>query len=174
MNSVDRAVAPLDSALARRFTKIEYNTDYNVLSDILGINVSTIDYTLPSSWDAATIAYLMLRKTNDLITAYFGKDFELGHVHLLPLQDAHSETEKILKLRECWEGTIYPQISNLLANRNELLVEFLKVEMPGLPAFYPYKYRNSLVADINILDNTNTFDLVIPSEILDVFRIIAQ
>lgn len=174
MNSVDRAVAPLDSALARRFTKIEYNTDYNVLSDILGINVSTIDYTLPSSWDAATTAYLMLRKTNDLITAYFGKDFELGHVHLLPLQDGHNENEKILKLRECWEGTIYPQISNLLANRNELLVEFLKVEMPGLPAFYPYKYRNSLVADINILDNTNTFELDTPDEILEVFRIIAQ
>lgn len=174
MNSVDRAVAPLDSALARRFTKIEYNTDYNVLSDILGIDVSTIDYTLPSSWNSATTAYLMLRKINDLITAYFGKDFELGHVHLLPLKDGRDETEKILKLRECWEGTIYPQISNLLANRNELLVEFLKVETPGLPAFYPYNYRSSLVTDINILDNTNTFDLNTSDEILEVFRIIAQ
>lgn len=41
MNSVDRAVAPLDSALARRFARIEVPPDMNFLADYLGIDNAT-------------------------------------------------------------------------------------------------------------------------------------
>lgn len=174
MNSVDRAVAPLDSALARRFTKIEYSPDYDILCEILGVDETTINYSISASWDASTIAYILLRRINDFVATYFGKDFELGHVHLLPIQEGVTEDERILKLRECWEGTIYPQLSNLFSNRKELLMELLKVEMPGLPSNFPYKYRNSHTGVINVLDNSNTFDIEMPIEILEVFRIIAQ
>ncbi|PEL25826.1 AAA family ATPase [Bacillus pseudomycoides] len=174
MNSVDRAVAPLDSALARRFNKIEYATDYNVLCDVLGVNEATINYSVPTSWDASTIAYILLKKLNNFIATYFGKDFEFGHVHLLSIREGTTEDDKIFKLRECWEGTIYPQLASLLLNRAELLFEFLKVEEPMLPPYYPYRYRTIPAGTINVLDNSNTYDINTPDEILDVFRIIAQ
>ncbi len=40
MNSVDRAVAPLDTALARRFERIEVGPDLHFLADYLGLTAS--------------------------------------------------------------------------------------------------------------------------------------
>lgn len=55
-----------------------------------------------------------------------------------------------------------------------MLFEFLKVEEPMLPPYYPYRYRTIPAGTINVLDNSNTYDINTPDEILDVFRIIAQ
>jgi len=174
MNSVDKAVAPLDSALARRFKKVEYFADYRLLADLFEIDIDSIDYSDTETWDSKTIAILLLRRLNDFIANYFGKDFELGHVYFLQILDKNSEDERILALRECWEGLVYPQLSTLFSNRNELLHECLKVNDSSLPDFYPYRYRNTAAGVINVLENVSTYDINSIDELQEVFRIIAR
>lgn len=173
MNSVDRAIAPLDSALSRRFKKIEYATDYKVLGDLLNVNIQSIDFDNPNTWDVSTVAYLLLIKVNNFVLTRFSKDFEIGHAYLLPVQNGVNEAEKLDLLRECWEGSVIPQIKEIFSNRDELLRELLKVGQSNLPNYYPYKLRTSHLGELDILGNDNTFILNDFDKLLDVFRILA-
>lgn len=63
MNTADRSIQLLDSALRRRFSFIECMPDYNVLT-----------YSTSKS---------ILKKINNRIRALLGKDYQIGHAYLI-------------------------------------------------------------------------------------------
>ena len=175
MNSVDRAVAPLDSALARRFKKVEYGVDYELLRKCYNIEETSIDIMDPDNWDAFTTAYLLLKKINNLIANHFGKDFELGHVHILSLRNYADEDSRFQKLRDSWEGTIFPQMTTLFSNRPELIHEFLKLNATDKPSNYPYQYRTTNNGEtLDILETSNTFDIKDITDLKETLRFLVK
>ncbi|MDG5789782.1 AAA family ATPase [Evansella sp. AB-P1] len=145
MNSVDRAVAPLDTALARRFKKIEFAPSYEFIERHFEIDTSTIDLTKPKSWDSKVSAYLLLKRVNDFIADMLGKEFELGHSYILDVGNASNEKDGFKRLASSWEGLIMPQLFERFANKESQLYKFLKIEDAisdsSVSGFYPYTYR---------------------------------
>lgn len=148
MNSVDRATTPLDSALARRFERIELRPDLGVLGSWLGVSPEEVEAAAaavrgpeasPSAWEglaAETCAILLLDRLNHRIAEDFGEDFELGHALLLPLAAAE---DRWATLARVWDETLWPQLLERYVARPEQLREVLKVG--DAPAELGYAFR---------------------------------
>jgi 5-methylcytosine-specific restriction protein B len=178
MNSVDRAVAPLDSALARRFKKIEYAPDYSFLGKKFDIDINAIDLTKPDLWCSRETAYLLLKRVNDFIAEMLGVDFELGHAYVLNVGDTPDDTEGFMKLASAWEGLMLPQLFERFANRQEKLIEFLKIDAAtaeaSLSPFYPYKYRERNGSPISVIEKGKLKEIKEPSKIATIMRFLAK
>lgn len=72
MNTADRSIATLDTALRRRFDFVEMMPDENVLS---GIDVDGIDISR------------MLGKINERISVLFDREHTIGHAYFIGLKD---------------------------------------------------------------------------------------
>ncbi|WP_158408169.1 AAA family ATPase [Corynebacterium testudinoris] len=80
MNSSDRSVAVLDSAMRRRFSIIEVAPDYDVLADHFGIDpASPLPEAPAEPDDVKLMAIRLLQMLNERVRAVSGPDFELGH-----------------------------------------------------------------------------------------------
>lgn len=84
MNTADRSIALMDTALRRRFEFIEMLPDLEVLNDLLvdGINIK-----------------LMLEKINQRVEYLYDKDHTIGHAYFMSLKDNETleELENIFK-----------------------------------------------------------------------------
>lgn len=70
MNSADRSIALIDTALRRRFTFIEYSADYSLLSNnVEGINIQEL-----------------LKAINSRIEILLDKDHKIGHAYLINIK----------------------------------------------------------------------------------------
>jgi 5-methylcytosine-specific restriction enzyme B len=79
MNSSDRSVATLDSAMRRRFSIVEVGPDYDVLAAHYGIDATLPLPAAPSGPDdVKLLAHGLLKGLNRRIRAVAGADFELG------------------------------------------------------------------------------------------------
>jgi hypothetical protein len=169
MNSVDRAVAPLDTALARRFARIEVGPDLDQLASWLGLaewgNLLPNDTAstaaeappveeAPAAEDeaeeaaapghsAASTAFLLLYRLNFYLAALLGPDFELGHAYLRPVASAleTGEEEAYTALARAWDQALYPQLRERLANRPDELMRVLRLDRTGGPARYLIRLR---------------------------------
>lgn len=71
MNTADRSITPIDTALRRRFEFVEMMPDYDVLSDNLeGINLQE-----------------MLKAINERIEFLYDRDHQIGHAYLTGIKD---------------------------------------------------------------------------------------
>lgn len=147
MNSVDKAVAPLDTALSRRFTKIEYNPDYKFLQLYLDIDENKIDMDNKTTWTAKETAYLLLKRVNNFIELVVGPEFQLGHSYILKIAVCEDEESAFRALYDIWENSIFPIVAERLSNRKELLINLLNVEQANISSmsWYPYKYKKSSI-----------------------------
>lgn len=145
MNSVDKSIAPIDSAILRRFKEIELNVDYKFLGLYLGIDSDTIDEKT-SNFNASEIAYKLLKKVNDFISITMGADFQLGNSYIISIAQCSDEESKLKSLWDIWNKSILPQIIRLIGNNQEVLIELLKAETATEQnmEWYPYKVRQSL------------------------------
>jgi 5-methylcytosine-specific restriction protein B len=86
MNTADRSITLLDSALRRRFQFFEIRPNPNLLNpisfhDSVEVNLSSL-----------------LMKINDRITYFLGKDQCIGHSYFLQLKDSVSPERDLLKI----------------------------------------------------------------------------
>jgi len=161
MNSVDRATTPLDSALARRFERIELRPDLEVLGSWLGVTPEQVEEAAaalrgpaaaPTAWKdlgPETCAVLLLDRLNHRIAEDFGEDFELGHALLRPLAAAE---DRWAALARVWDEAIWPQLVERYVARPEQLREVLKVgDAPG-ELGYAFRPRAELGAESESLE----------------------
>jgi Cdc6-like AAA superfamily ATPase len=106
MNSADRSIALIDTALRRRFTFTEYTSDPSTLSDnIEGINLK-----------------LMLQKLNERIEFLLDKDHLLGHAYFIDVKTKNDLCgvfrNKILPLLEEYFFGNFEKIQQVLGDNS--------------------------------------------------------
>jgi 5-methylcytosine-specific restriction protein B len=106
MNSADKSIALIDTALRRRFTFTEYTSDPSTLSDnIEGINLK-----------------LMLQKLNERIEFLLDKDHLLGHAYFIDVKTKNDLCvvfrNKILPLLEEYFFGNYEKIQQVLGDNS--------------------------------------------------------
>lgn len=155
MNSVDRAAVPIDSALARRFDRIEMRPNMTVLADHWKLDEDQVPIATDDNWEALSpfeSAYLLLDRLNTLISSDLGSEFELGHGLLMPIAaitSDDSQTEQALEkeawraLAKMWDEVIFPQLEDRYSGRPERLLDLLNVDTPPTGEAYAWRLRTS-------------------------------
>jgi hypothetical protein len=105
MNTADRSVEALDSALRRRFYFSEVMPDYHIIEKVLGSK---------NNWHGIQISDI-LRKINKRITVLIDRDHQIGHSYFLKLKNA---TEKEINgfLKIIFSENIIPLLQEYFFN----------------------------------------------------------
>lgn len=135
MNSVDKAALPLDSALTRRFNRLQCAPDLVALAAALGLTWERVQQAaararVENNWrglSAEETAVLLLERLNLEIAADLSSDFELGHGLLWALVNAAPDARWDQLIR-CWDNALLPQLTERFAGRGEALRELLKID----------------------------------------------
>lgn len=156
MNSVDRAAVPIDSALARRFDRIEMRPDLDVLASIWGLDKTAIPTPTEENWEELSpfaTAYLLLDRLNVVISSDLGPEFELGHGLLTPVKAttpaANGATQQIEEkyvwrsLAKTWDDVLFPQLEDRYSGRPEQLLELLRVDTAPPAGDHAWTLRTS-------------------------------
>ena len=156
MNSVDRAAVPIDSALARRFDRIEMRPDLGVLVTHWGLDATNIPTPGETNWerlDPFQTAYLLLDRLNLVIASELGSEFELGHGLLTPTsatrvaadgsEQAVSEDDAWQSLAKTWDDVLFPQLEDRYSGRPEQLMDLLHVDTAPTTGDYAWALRTS-------------------------------
>jgi 5-methylcytosine-specific restriction protein B len=96
MNTADRSIALMDTALRRRFEFIEMMPDYKVLSiGELSKEDSESDKEHEKDLKVDTINIrLLLKKINDRISYLYDRDHQIGHAYFMSLKDEEVQDKK--------------------------------------------------------------------------------
>jgi 5-methylcytosine-specific restriction enzyme B len=134
MNSVDKSIAPLDSALRRRFQIFNLAPDLQSMSREMGLSV---DYrpdapALPHPHTTVEgVKYLSLSLLNALnngISSYLGPEYTLGQWYLGSLTgEFKSVGEAQSQLANVWNYQLLPQVEELFHGRIEQLATILRL-----------------------------------------------
>lgn len=156
MNSVDRAAVPIDSALARRFDRIEMRPDMDVLMDHWGLDKTAIPTPTEENWEALTsfeTGYLLLDRLNVAIASDLGTEFELGHGLLTPVlakntsaggtEERVEEKAAWRSLAKTWDDVLFPQLEDRYSGRPEQLMDLLHVDTPPSVGDYAWILRTA-------------------------------
>lgn len=144
MNTADRSIATLDTAIRRRFDFIEMMPDTEVLTgiEINGINISA-----------------MLEKMNERITVLFDREHTIGHAYFIGLNDdpnmetlANIFKNKVIPLLQEYFYEDYERIRLVLADNqtSETEKQFVTAEIVNVVSLF----GNS---DIDIIDDTKRY-----------------
>lgn len=156
MNSVDRAAVPIDSALARRFDRIEMRPDLDALAAHWGLDAAMIPMPTEENWetlDPFQTAYLLLDRLNVVIASDLGAEFELGHGLLTPIsstviaadgsEQPIAEADAWRRLSKTWDDVLFPQLEDRYSGRPEQLMELLRVDTAPSTGDYAWNLRIS-------------------------------
>lgn len=155
MNSVDRAAVPIDSALARRFDRIDMRPDIDVLARQWGLEKSSFLTHGRDIWETLSpfeTAYLFLDRFNVAIASDLGPEFELGHGLLSPITTMVTDNpaEKLVIeqqvwriLARTWDEVLFPQLEDRYSGRPEELIDLLRVDTPPPEGDYAWTLRTS-------------------------------
>ncbi|MCL1143225.1 McrB family protein [Shewanella gaetbuli] len=108
MNTADRSLALMDTALRRRFDFVEMMPDYNVLRDEGGE-----PFRVESNGFEVDLA-LLLQALNKRISALYDREHQLGHAFLMPVVKAivADDNDKALnELKNCFQNKIIPLLA---------------------------------------------------------------
>jgi len=108
MNTADRSLALMDTALRRRFDFVEMMPNYNTLHDEndqpYKINYSGVEIDLAQ----------LLQTLNKRITALYDREHQLGHAFLMPvvkLINVGKHAEALYELKTCFQNKIIPLLA---------------------------------------------------------------
>lgn len=154
MNSVDRAAVPIDSALARRFDRIEMRPDLDALAAHWGIDPAAVPVPDDTNWDTLgplDTAYLLLDRLNLVIASDLGSEFELGHGLLTPISTSSTDAKDNVSvvpdddvwksLARTWDDVLYPQLEDRYSGRPEQLMDLLHVDSAPSTGDYAWRLR---------------------------------
>lgn len=157
MNSVDRAAVPIDSALARRFDRIEMRPDLDILVGHWGLEKTNIPVPTADNWETLgpfETAYLLLDRFNVAIASDLGPEFELGHGLLTPVLATKpgpdggtvpvEEKAVWRSLAKTWDDVLFPQIEDRYSGRPEQLLSLLRVDTAPPTGGYAWILRTAL------------------------------
>ena len=108
MNTADRSLALMDTALRRRFDFVEMMPDYNVLRDEQGKS-----YSIESEGYLIDLARL-LETMNNRISALYDREHQLGHAFFMPVVNAivaGKEEKALTELKNCFQNKIIPLLA---------------------------------------------------------------
>lgn len=168
MNSVDRAVAPLDSALSRRLHKINIFPNMDQLAFHLNIeepytllNIAEDEDT--SDIEVEKVAWLLLYRLNYELALLMGRDYELGQSYLYGLQGNLNQDEKYKILAKIWDNLIFPQIQERFSNRSEEILRILRLNA-GPSTQYLYQQKPKPLSNMHESESPWTLNPVIFSK----------
>ncbi|OED50716.1 hypothetical protein ACH42_00735 [Endozoicomonas sp. (ex Bugula neritina AB1)] len=93
MNTADRSLAMMDTALRRRFDFIEMMPDYRLLSGVQICGVKIDD---------------MLEAMNQRIEYLYDREHMLGHAFFMPLIDIEDDNERLNRLGSIFKNKVIP------------------------------------------------------------------
>jgi 5-methylcytosine-specific restriction protein B len=155
MNSVDKAALPLDSALTRRFHRIEMRPDIGLLAQNLGVDLEALHAKArsirvegqgASALTAEEVSVLLLDRINVSISSDMGEDFEIGHSFFWPVVRSEP-SRRWQSLVSAWDRNIFPQIMERYAGRTDALRELLKVA-PGSKTQPAFQERGRIGSEV--------------------------
>lgn len=159
MNSLDRSVAPLDQALARRFFRLWCPPDWNFLLDKMGLPLSCADLDSIVASDeensAGLAAVLLLRRVNRYLSHLMGPDFQFGHGYLSNVWKASEGPARWNALVTAWDSSILPQLEEMFRTRSDEFATILRADSNDQPPEYPY--RLSTLTEDSIASDTRVF-----------------
>lgn len=161
MNSVDRAAVPIDSALARRFDRMEMRPNLQVLAEQWGLDETAISTPTEDNWETLSpfeTGYLVLDRLNVAIASDLGPEFELGHGLLTPLQATKTaadgttqpveEKDAWRSLAKTWDDVLFPQLEDRYSGRPEQLMDLLHVDTAPSDGGYAWSLRTALSSTV--------------------------
>lgn len=157
MNSVDRAAVPIDSALARRFDRIEMRPNLDVLADHWDLDKAAIPTPTEDNWETLSpfeTGYLLLDRLNVAIASDLGPEFELGHGLLTPVlangTSADGTTQPVenrdawRSIAKTWDDVVFPQLEDRYSGRPEQLMDLLHVDTAPPAGGYAWTLRTAM------------------------------
>jgi len=135
MNSVDKSIAPLDTAFRRRFHIINLAPTETDIRSAVGIDStqswdSTLQSTSLDKNSTILLSVALMIKLNRAIGFYLGGDFMLGQWYLAGLKDATDISARKI-LSELWLYKLLPQLIELFHGRDEQLAIILGPDTVG-------------------------------------------
>lgn len=128
MNSVDKSIAPIDTAIRRRFHVINiFPTDVDIRTALGMASAGKLDVVggITSIQGLSTLAASTLSLLNRGIGLQLGPDFMLGQWYLSKFPQDIDEAKK--SFVESWHFRIVPQLIELFHGRAESLINLLKL-----------------------------------------------
>lgn len=144
MNSVDKSIFPLDSALRRRFYRYDLYPDLNVLSKHLGIDgvsLKDVNSSASAEYDIRQICVIardLLKHINDKISLFLGRDYTLGHSYFWNLSQARDGEEAKNMFKEAIYEQVLPQLEELFRSREEQMMYVLGIDASSKKLPYIY------------------------------------
>lgn len=165
MNSVDRSAVPIDSALARRFNRIEMAPDRSVLERKWGVELDS-STARDAEFTAHEVALQLFDFLNVHIANDLGPEFELGHGLFLGISDVPQDTNlsssddaSWISLARVWDDVLFPQLEDRYAGRPEALIQLLRVtEFAGIDYLWALRSVPSQQSNIRALERTKVVE----------------
>lgn len=145
MNSLDRSVLPLDTALARRFYRIEMPVNYEELA--LHFGLDSIESIQSNPVSPRETAFALLKRVNEILSGTLGDDFQLGQSYVWSVGEKDlDESSQWSELTSSWENGVLPQAIELLRANPDVLDKLLRASTIGQPANYPYSREKNFTS----------------------------
>lgn len=151
MNTADRSIESLDTALRRRFHFREMRPRYDLLN---GLEVEGIDVEK------------LLRRINERLTVLLGRDHQIGHSYFLPLRQEQSagRSLKLVRLQELFREELLPLLQEYFYSdysKIGLVLGADFVQAAAAPRF-PSEINDDLLRDLR---EQRRYDLVDVTEL---------
>lgn len=145
MNSVDKSVAPLDTALRRRFHVVNLMPDLKEMAQHMNLpqplelEKLKLPKPLNDVQQVKMLGLALLRSLNREIGLYLGTEFSLGEWYLVDLaqEDISSVDEAKSTLARIWDFRLLPQLEELFHGRIEQLETVLGLDTLGADSGAP-------------------------------------
>ncbi len=140
MNTADKSIALVDTALRRRFGFIEMMPDYELLHRLFA---GVPDEVKP----VAELAISLLEEINIRIRNRYDRDHQIGHSYLVPLKDAKTNDEAVKILHSAWYYEILPLLQEYFYDSPKKLHEVIGDVFVSVEGDHSFCFTDKLVGE---------------------------